>query len=677
MRSWVPLLLAAWAAWAAASECYYADGSRPTDYDYQPCGDTKTTFSTCCYFGEGDVCLENGLCSQPDKHEYYRAACANKDWSNCPHVCMDEDSNNWLAVEKCGENNTASSDAESSSTAASGGKPAPVGAIAGGVVGGVAVIGFLFVGFCCFKRRGKKKAAATPLDGNGASGQGNGSNGSSQQLNQSSPGEVEGGLGKPGNGGAGFYEKKGYYTQTTPVSGHGVQHSRQQRLMEMEGSAGKVFTEADSKPITSAGAQGSAYSGETMPSPAAQTQQSHNSRKPQHGTAEVEGSSGTVFREADSKPVTSTSAAHGEGDHEQRLPSPVPHHQSQQGVTEVEGSSAKVFTEADSSPIPDAHTQDKSSSGQAVSSLVPQLQQSQQHHLTEVEGSQGKVFAEADSKPVVPASTQEKTSYTQSVSGSSPYHNSQKGATEVEGSSGTVFSEVDSTPINGQSLPSPESRPQQHSMTEMEGSSGKVFTEADSTPVAPTSTQAQQFQQFQQFQAFQQTQQTQGRAVAEVEGSAGKIFTEADSKPISRLVFDEKNAHEMPAAAVAMRQFEQFQKFQQFQQRAAAEVEGSAGKVFSEADSTPINPPGFDEKKAHEMPAAPASMQQFEQFQLFQRFQQAQQHYLAEVEGNLGKVFTEADSRPVVLADPEKNASYVESVSIPEQRKLRSHEMAS
>lgn len=75
------------AASVSASNCYYPDGSRATDYDYEPC--SNNGFSTCCYFGEGDKCLANGLCSNPGKYDYYRAACANADWDNCPRACMD------------------------------------------------------------------------------------------------------------------------------------------------------------------------------------------------------------------------------------------------------------------------------------------------------------------------------------------------------------------------------------------------------------------------------------------------------------------------------------------------------------------------------------------------------------------------------------------------------------
>ncbi|KAK7429319.1 hypothetical protein QQZ08_004131 [Neonectria magnoliae] len=964
MRSWAVLL--AFVASASAAECYYADGSKPADYDYQPCGDTKTTFSTCCYFGEGDVCLENGLCSQPDKHEYYRAACANQDWSNCPHVCMDEDPDNWLAVEKCGENkyccpssgsgcctngakiytlsisdssnstsdnasasgrggasNTSSSDAESS-TKASGGKAVPVGAIAGGVVGGIAVIGFLFVGFCCFKRRGKKAASPPAEGGNGSglggvetglgAGESRPGNGVDEKkgyyvqttpvsVQQQSPTEMEGSTGKvfteadskpvTGDGMNGFYTQTtpgsdhqqngvsavgtnndgsggyyaqtsqvpnsqlqqpqqqgvmgtgndghdGYYTQTDPGSNHHFQqlpqqsgmpvvgagfdgrngsylpttpgtaiqhhqhHQHQQHqhqhqetslggtnnpqktqpthhhfqqpqqhgLSEAVGSSGKVFTEVDSKPVTrtSIGNNNMSYA-RTSPVPSHQSQQSHQQvvvpilgsgvdknktyrtqtppsadpqfRQPQQqGLSEAEGSSGKVFTEVDSKPITNTSIENSNDKPYYTQTSPTLNHQL--GLSEAEGSSGKIFTEVDSKPITNTsitankihHTQPASSPvhqsqalgvaevngspgyaftevdskpitsariknnntylTQAVSSAV---HQSQCLNVAEVNGSPGTVFTEADSKPVVPGGTQNNAYKTKASSSLGPAQSFQQvqqhGFTEVEGSSGKVFTEVDSKPISSttaqkntshaqsikNSVQRQESR--QQAATEMEGSVGKVFTEADSTPITPTSTQAQQFQQFQQFQAFQQSQKMQPtqilqqRPVAEVEGSVGKVFNEADSNPLPHAAFDEKNAHEMPTTAVTIKQLEQFQKFQQFQQsqqHAAAEVEGSAGKIFTEADSKPINDTSFDEKNVHEMSAASASMQQFQQLQLFQQFQQAQQQGLAEVEGNLGNVFTEVDSRPVFSFDPEKSGLNVESLSTPEQM-LRSHEM--
>lgn len=98
---WIPLTTVALLVSSVSAACFYPDGSNAnSDYNYQPCGDSNTTFSTCCYFGEGDRCLQNGLCNNPGKHDY-RAACQNKDWSNCPQVCMDSKSrllSYWLDV---------------------------------------------------------------------------------------------------------------------------------------------------------------------------------------------------------------------------------------------------------------------------------------------------------------------------------------------------------------------------------------------------------------------------------------------------------------------------------------------------------------------------------------------------------------------------------------------------
>ncbi|SPJ70965.1 uncharacterized protein FTOL_00693 [Fusarium torulosum] len=197
MRKW--MLLTVFATRAIAT-CFYPDGSNAAkDYKYEPCGNSTTTYSTCCYFGEGDKCLANGLCNQPGKWDY-RAACQNKDWSNCPEVCMDTDSGTWFALQTCGKNKYCCPPADGSDCCDSGAviytleAPNPSSsktktadatstlqsvvrttivqtatptsnprdstvksstpAIVGGTVGGVSFIGFLFLGvFCVYKRR--------------------------------------------------------------------------------------------------------------------------------------------------------------------------------------------------------------------------------------------------------------------------------------------------------------------------------------------------------------------------------------------------------------------------------------------------------------------------------------------------------------------------------------------
>ncbi|KAH6970842.1 hypothetical protein BKA56DRAFT_128128 [Ilyonectria sp. MPI-CAGE-AT-0026] len=337
MRTWV--LLVALATSAFASNCYYPDGNKADDYDYQPCGSSVTTYSTCCYFGEGDVCLENGLCKVPNKYDYYRAACANKDWSGCPEVCMDEDPDNWLAVEKCGENKyccpsggsscctngakiyslnatnprasgssaTASSGSDSASTASSssqtttseassGRRPAPVGVIVGALVGGTALIVCCAVFYGCFfvRRNGQLPPGATaripagmvipdrkPRD--------RGSDDRRSPVGpQESLAEVEG-VGKVLTSieskpvaGTGFDEKKPFYVQSTPVP---AQNSHQQGIAEAPGSLGTTFTEVDSTPVTQAALDEKKPFHTQPPSSPAQ----HVQQPPPQGSTEVEG----------------------------------------------------------------------------------------------------------------------------------------------------------------------------------------------------------------------------------------------------------------------------------------------------------------------------------------------------------------------------------------------------
>ncbi|KAF5005574.1 hypothetical protein FDECE_7981 [Fusarium decemcellulare] len=170
---------------AIAQTCYYPNGSKATDKKYQPCGNANTTYSICCALGEGDRCLRNGLCSYPD-HYYYRAACQDKDWSGCQEVCPGKKNGTWVQVKQCASNefccnldsskdccsnnaerfsldspkpSTGTSDSSSSTST-------PVGAIAGGVVGGIGAIA-LVLGLIWWLLRRKKKQAetSTPLKG--------------------------------------------------------------------------------------------------------------------------------------------------------------------------------------------------------------------------------------------------------------------------------------------------------------------------------------------------------------------------------------------------------------------------------------------------------------------------------------------------------------------------------
>jgi hypothetical protein len=73
---------------SAFAQCYYPDGSIPTDYDWQPC--TGAQYSSCCIPSEGDICQENGLCYFPDEGLDYRGTCTDITWTDpsCPQICV-------------------------------------------------------------------------------------------------------------------------------------------------------------------------------------------------------------------------------------------------------------------------------------------------------------------------------------------------------------------------------------------------------------------------------------------------------------------------------------------------------------------------------------------------------------------------------------------------------------
>ncbi|KAF4981150.1 hypothetical protein FZEAL_2984 [Fusarium zealandicum] len=396
MQRW--FLTAALASVASAT-CYYPDGSNAAiDYNYQPCGDSSTTYSTCCYFGEGDKCLPNGLCKQPDRFDY-RAACQNKDWSNCPEVCLDSEyslrglidtrcgivsaymleaeSGTWLPLQECGTNEyccpsssgndccdngsetyslaapnpssksdkdseagkaTDSNPAETASDAASSGfqsivrttateasdpsndssssgsakSSVPVGAVAGGVVGSVAVIGLLALGGLCFFGRQRNKPTV-PSDGTVVVGGAGGSNGSN-------------------------------------VSDHGKEKPvlHQNVVAEIEGSAGNVYTEADSQLISRA-RFAARQDNEENTWTAAQEEKPLAHQKQKQNMAEVEGSAGNFYTEADSEAISQARFQQRQHEEEGRdalddrtkfPPRPNP--------AEVEGSAGNIYIEANS-----------------------------------------------------------------------------------------------------------------------------------------------------------------------------------------------------------------------------------------------------------------------------------------------------------------------------------------
>lgn len=522
-----------------------------------------------------------------------------------------ETPDNWLAVEKCGENKyccpssgsgcctngakiytlnatnpdasaTASSGSDSASTgssdgqtttskASSGGGSVPTAAIAGGVVGGVVLIGFLFFGVCCFRRRRKQSAPAAPdpsPSGMAAGAGGAGGRGSDDKWSpvghQESLAEAEGGEGKvftevdskPVTG-TGLDEKKPFYVQSTPSP---VQDSHQQGIAEAPGSLGTVFTEVDSKPVTQAALD------ETKPfymqpasSPAQQVQQ-----PPQQGFAEVEG---------DSKHIPLPLVDEKHLFFPKRGVTPVQEqdywHHGQQGVTEIEGSAGKAFTEIASKPgtldAPRAHV---AYFGQmTLSDPGQQVQQSPQQGVAQVDGGFSRVSTEVESKPGVQAD----------FHASNPFYGRMTSA---------GFGQVGAESITHQNVPKHrgpymqmvtvpkeqleqleqfwQSHQQSHQQSQQQGTTqeaanpvGKVFTKADDVKPAssftPTiTTPAQEFQQ---------------QGVNE-----DKVYTKADSRPVNPT--SELNGSRVEAVSVSG-------------QQVVAEADGTA---FSEADSKPVNP---------------------------------------------------------------------------------------
>ncbi|KAJ4317446.1 hypothetical protein N0V84_007354 [Fusarium piperis] len=572
MNKW--LLVTSLAASASAT-CYYPDGSNAAkDYKYEPCGNSTTTYSTCCYFGEGDKCLPNGLCNQPDRFDY-RAACQNKDWSNCPEICMDTDSGTWYALQECGKNkyccppadgsdccksgavittlaapspggdtdtdadtNSESSSESESGTAAAGAADAtrtgssaaatssspsddkggaPIGAIVGGVVGGIAVIAILaVVGFFFFRRRGKKPA--TSPEGTVV---------------------VEGGAGSSASNSSDISkEKAAAYKQ--PQSG----------VAEVEGTAGNVYTEADSTAISKARfnvrQEANEEAGIAAGEQKNETYYSTASQKEQQRFAEVEGSRGNVYSEADSQAISKArfdawrqAEEVSRFSHQQEKPTikPVVSPTASPNLAEIAGSPGNVYTEADSQPVAHTHSTIVShvSSGLSSTTSTPSINQSSINHSA---------FHSAYASPVnshghmtsLPYDTtlhqldQHTYSSETKPTASQPSVNLPgiQTFTETE-NTGTTFAESVSQAINhphgttihhtsSAELSSPETKPGLH-LPDIQASGGSLWDVYASSANAETSQPATKINH---------------ANFAEAEGSAGTVFTEADSHAISK-----------------------------------------------------------------------------------------------------------------------------------------------
>ncbi|KAG0647900.1 hypothetical protein D0Z07_5666 [Hyphodiscus hymeniophilus] len=83
-------------------QCYFPDGSIPTDYVWEPC--TGAQYSSCCVPSEGDVCQENGLCYYPGSEQLYRGTCTDRTWDDpaCnANICVTGYETTWNWAIEC------------------------------------------------------------------------------------------------------------------------------------------------------------------------------------------------------------------------------------------------------------------------------------------------------------------------------------------------------------------------------------------------------------------------------------------------------------------------------------------------------------------------------------------------------------------------------------------------
>ncbi|KAM6511845.1 hypothetical protein FALCPG4_016838 [Fusarium falciforme] len=669
MNKW---LLVASLAVSASATCYYPDGSNAAkDYKYEPCGNSTTTYSTCCYFGEGDKCLANGLCNQPDRFDY-RAACQNKDWSNCPEVCMDTDSGTWFALQECGKNKyccppadgsdccksgaviytlaapspdgdsdtssdsnsnsnsesesesgtaaadatdatrTGSSTAETSSSSSDDKGGAPIGAIVGGVVGGIAVIAILAVGgFCFFRRRGKKPAASP--EGTVV---------------------VEGGAGSSASNSSEISkEKAAAYKQ--PQSG----------VAEVEGTAGNVYTEADSTAISKARFNVRQEADEEARIAAegkkTDTYQSTAPQKEQQHFAEIEGSRGNVYSEADSQAISKArfdawrqAEEVSQFSYQQEKPTikPVISPTASPNLAEVSGSPGNVYTEADSQPVTHTHSTIVShpSGGLSSTTSSPSIDQSSIHHsafhsaYASPVNSHGHMTSLPHDTTLHQLDQHTHTSATKPTA-SQPNINLPgiQSFTETE-TTGTTFAEGVSQAINhppGKThhtstteQSSAEAKPPLN-LPDIQASGGSLWDVYASSAHAATSQSATKINH---------------PSFSEAEGSAGTVFTEADSHAISKphpTSFQLLGDNTLTSTSHHIGH-----------QTSFTETIESPGIMSTESHSQTVNiPPSTTvttttthTSSSSEKPSSGVGQQNF-----------------AEAEGSPGNVYTEADSRPI------------------------------
>ncbi|KAH8821311.1 hypothetical protein F5884DRAFT_83197 [Xylogone sp. PMI_703] len=88
----------------AFRQCYFPDGSIPTDYIWEPCINDETKESSCCVPSEGDICQPNGLCLYSLTDDVYRGTCTDRTWNDpacMADICVTGYETTWIWVLQC------------------------------------------------------------------------------------------------------------------------------------------------------------------------------------------------------------------------------------------------------------------------------------------------------------------------------------------------------------------------------------------------------------------------------------------------------------------------------------------------------------------------------------------------------------------------------------------------
>ncbi|KAJ3524691.1 hypothetical protein NM208_g11961 [Fusarium decemcellulare] len=449
---------------------------------------------------------------------------------------------------------------------------------------------------------------------------------------------------------------------------------------EIEGSAGNVYTEADSQAISPARyairqqAQEDAQVSSQESSPRVTPTPVHN--KGHHHFAEIEGSSGNVYTEADSQAIGQARlAARQQAERDEQANASNKTNTPQQPAMEIDGSSTNLHTEAGSQVFSSTHVMSPQYILGDDALFFAESHQSsaykqQGHGANEVEGSPGNVYTEADSRIASPAhatSTQLVGNGASATSTNTTPVTKPRPLSEIQGSSGTVYTQLNS--------PEHKTATNQHHPVEVEGTAGNVYTEVDSRPIRREDGKpAQEHLPAAEEPAVQPTFRPQ---LTEVEGSAGNIYTEADPHPVSyshvaglqhssenasaaaekpathqghhqnSLEVDGTDADQQNAGGTLIEQNKPAQDptsktkitaTARSPQPNQSEVEGSPGSVFTQVDPKPISPHSVGSPSRPEGQSVAGSRP---------TSQQTPRPRPAEIDGGAGRVSTERGSRPI------------------------------